>query len=293
MINQDGQEPEVKDQGPDRSCPYDQLYIYYVSGRAKTDPSAMGDAFIGNWIEDEFSFLFFSHPADEHVDRLLSEQAGLELVDHYTMAYEDWLGEKFEPFHIGRFTISPPWDPADSFFLPSFGAFHILLDPGVVFGTGTHPTTRDCLELLETAVKTRKVERVLDLGCGTGLLALAAAKLRCRKILAVDFNDLAVKTTLRNIRLNHMEETILAAQGMAEDMTAIPADLLIANIHFEVMEKIILSPGFLTKKQFILSGLLKSQAEKVKDMLAALPVTIREERDQNGVWHTFYGEVQQ
>lgn len=270
-------------------CPYDQLYIYYLNGRAKTGPSDMGPDFIGNWIEEEFSFLFFSQPSDEPVRQLLDNQTDLSLIDHYTMSYNDWLGEKPEPFHLGRFTISPPWDPADNFYLPSFGAFHILLDPGVVFGTGTHPTTRDCLDLLDMAVKNSPVDRVLDLGCGTGLLALAAAKLRCTKILAVDFNDLAVRTTLRNIRLNGLEHKILAVQGMAEDMTDNPADLLIANIHFDVMEKIIRSPGFVTKKQFILSGLLKSQAAKVTEILAELPVTLHETRDQNGVWHTFYG----
>lgn len=280
-----------QDSPKDRTCPYDRLYIYYMDGRAKTVPHTLGDAFIGNWIEDEFSFLFFSCPSDEVVDRLLAEQPGLSLVDHYTMGYDEWLGEKFQPFHIGKFTVSPPWDPADSFYLPSFGAFHILLDPGVVFGTGTHPTTRDCLELLEKAVKAKPVNRVLDLGCGTGLLALAAGKLRCQKILAVDFNDLAVRTTLRNIRLNGFEDKILAVQGMAEDMTPVPADLLIANIHYEVMEKIIASPGFLAKKQFILSGLLKSQAEKVRETLSSMPVTLLESRDRNGVWHTFYGEV--
>lgn len=274
------------------SCPYDQLYIYYLNGRANTGSRDMGVDFIGNWNEDGFSFLFFSSPAGDTVNGLLSNQPDLTLIDHYTMSYKDWLGEKPEPFHIGRFTISPPWDPADSFYLPSFGAFHILLDPGVVFGTGTHPTTRDCLELLDMAVKNGPVERVLDLGCGTGLLALAAAKLRCTKILAVDFNDLAVMTTLKNIRLNKLDHKILAVQGMAEDMTDIPADLLIANIHFDVMEKIIRSPGFVQKKQFILSGLLRSQAEKVLEILEGLPVTILEKRDQGGVWHTFYGVCQ-
>jgi len=280
---------EQQDSGPGGSCPYDQLYIYYLNGRAKTDASRMGPDFIGNWVEDGFSFLFFSQPSDAMVQRLLDSQKDLNLIDRYTMSYNEWLGEKPEPFHIGRFTISPPWAPADSCCLPRADAFHILLDPGVVFGTGTHPTTRDCLELLDMAVKNGPVDRVLDLGCGTGLLALAAAKLGCSRILAVDFNALAVQTTWRNIRLNQLENQILAVQGMAEEMTDTAADLVIANIHYDVMEKIIRSPGFVTKKQFILSGLLTSQAIKVTEILAGLPVTIRETRDRNGIWHTFYG----
>lgn len=280
---------EQLDSGPGGSCPYDQLYIYYLNGRAKTDGSRMGPDFIGNWVEDGFSFLFFSQPSAAMVQQLLDNQQDLTLIDKYIMGYNEWLGEKPEPIHIGRFIIAPPWVPAASYCRPGSDAFPILLDPGVVFGTGTHPTTRDCLELLDMAVKNGPADRALDLGCGTGLLALAAAKLGCSKILAVDFNELAVQTTLRNIRLNQLENQILAVQGMAEEMTDTAADLLIANIHYDVMEKIIRSPGFVTKKQFILSGLLTSQAEKVTEILAGLPVTIRETRDRNGVWHTFYG----
>lgn len=280
---------EQQDSGPGGTCPYDQLYIYYLNGRAKTDASKMGPDFIGNWVEDGFSFLFFSQPSAAMVQQLLDSQKDLTLIDQYIMGYNEWLGEKPEPVHIGRFIIAPPWVPAASYCLTGSDAFPILLDPGVVFGTGTHPTTRNCLELLDMAVNNGPTDRVLDLGCGTGLLALAAAKLGCSKILAVDFNELAVETTWRNVRLNKLENQILAVQGMAEEMTDIAADLLIANIHYDVMEKIIRSPGFVTKKQFILSGLLTSQAAKVTEILSELPVTIRETRAQNGVWHTFYG----
>lgn len=271
-------------------CPYDRLFIYYLSGRAKTDARPMGDAFIGNWIEDGFSFLFFSRACDETVDGLLASQVELTLLDRYTMGYEEWLGEKPAPFHIGRFTVSPPWEPADRLFLPGFGAWHILLDPGVVFGTGTHPTTRDCLELMEAVCKQHRVDRALDLGCGTGLLSLAAARLRCQKILAVDFNALAVKTTFNNVRLNGLQDRIMVVQGLAEDMVAIRADLLIANIHYEVMEKILRAPGFTDKPYFILSGLLKTQARNVEAILSDLPVTILEARNQQGIWHTFLGK---
>ena len=250
----------------------------------------MGQDFIGNWVEDGFSFLFFSGPADDIAGRLILEQSSLVLVDSYTMSYGDWLGEIPATINIGRFTLSPPWEEVNTFYLPSFGAFHIVLDPGVVFGTGTHPTTRDCLELMEQAFIRHPVQRALDLGCGTGLLALAAAKLKCPEILAVDFNGLAARTTLTNIRLNGYEKRILAIQGLAEDFVSVPADLLIANIHFAIMEKILTAPGFLEKKQFILSGILKSQAQKVENILNDLPVTLIEKRNSNGVWHTFYGE---
>jgi ribosomal protein L11 methyltransferase len=272
-------------------CPYDVLHIYYLEGSAGDQGEDMGPGFIGNWMEDGFSFLFFSEPSDDKVRGLLERRSDLSLVDSYTMSYADWLGEEPSTFTIGRFTISPPWEKVDRFYLPSFGAFHIVLDPGVVFGTGTHPTTKDCLELLEKTLKEKPSEKTLDLGCGTGLLAVAAGKLKCPKVLAVDFNALAVKTTVKNIRLNEMEGRITAVQGLAEDYVETDADLLIANIHYDIMEKIIASPGFLTKKRFILSGILNSQAKKVTDALSLLPVSLLEHRNGSGVWNTFYGTI--
>lgn len=272
-------------------CPWDMLHIYYIEGAARTEKKEMGSDFIGNWIEDGFSFLFFTSPSPELVHSLLESQKNLVLIDSYAMSYEDWLGEKPETRSIGRFTISPPWEKVDSFFLPSFGAFHIVLDPGVVFGTGTHPTTRDCLELIEKALKNNTVEMTLDLGCGTGLLSLAAAKLKSNKVLAVDFNELAAETASENVRLNRLEEKITVIHGTAEEFVNTDAELLVANIHFDVMKKILATEGFIRKKRFILSGILNSQATLVESALSNLPVKILEHRCAGSVWHTFYGEI--
>lgn len=167
----------------------------------------------------------------------------------------------------------------------------ILLDPGVVFGTGTHPTTHDCLEILERVCCEEKVDSVLDLGTGTGLLALAAARLGCRHILAVDFNFLAAKTAKRNAVLNLLEENVLTVQGRAEDFMDYPAELMIANIHYDVMKRLIRSEGFLRKKWFILSGLLRSEARDIAWKLSQYPVRILERRERDSVWHTFFGAI--
>ncbi len=272
-------------------CPYGDLHIYYIQGDADTAERPMGHDFIGNWMEDGFSFLFFSAPSDSIVEKLLADRKDLALVDRYTMSYADWLGETPTTLTLGRFTVSPPWETVDLFYLPCFGAYHMVLDPGVVFGTGTHPTTRDCLDMIEKAMQGTDVQSALDLGCGTGLLSLAAAKMKCSDVLAVDFNALAVKTTVRNIGLNALEDRVRAVQGLAEHYIDHPADLLIANIHYEIMAKIIVSEGFLKKKRFILSGILNSQAKAVEAALSLHPVRIIEHRSESGVWHTFYGEV--
>ncbi len=274
-------------QAPECRIPSANLYICYIQGCLKQEDERLGPSFIGNWEEDGFSFLFFSEPAPREIKKLLAKNPGLTLIDEFRMSYEDWHGGKITPFSAGRFFIVPPWEDAE---LPPMSDLRILLDPGVVFGTGMHPTTRDCLEMTERACQEETVRTVLDLGTGTGLLALGAACLGCRQILALDFNFLAVKTAARNAALNGFEDKILAVQGRAEDFISCPADLLIANIHYDVMKRLIESDGFLQKKQFILSGLLRSEARDVESRLSRYPVRIIEKRAYEGVWHTFFGK---
>jgi ribosomal protein L11 methyltransferase len=165
-----------------------------------------------------------------------------------------------------------------------------LLDPGVVFGTGTHPTTRSCLEALELAAAKSPPETVLDLGTGTGLLSLAAAKLGCRKTCAIDVNMLAALTARNNVIINRLEDSVLVAKGRAENFIDFPADLVIANIHYDIMQRLIDSSGFLQKEKFILSGLLRSEAKAVTHKLAQFPVKILKTWTQDGIWHTLYGK---
>ena len=247
---------------------------------------------IGNWEEEGDSFLFFSRPAIEQVESILSRQPQLSLIDSYQMPYEQWLGEKFSTFEHGKFRVIPPWEasqrPGDN-----SAALSILLDPGLVFGTGTHPTTRDCLEALELASGSRALGTVLDLGTGTGLLALAAAKLGSRRVIAADLNLLAAGTARRNVNLNHLQNRIVTAQGRAEEMIAFPADLLIANIHYDVMRQLVNDRGFLTKNRFILSGLLRSEARHIIDILKQQRAEIIKQWTHDGIWYTFYGETEQ
>lgn len=269
--------------------PYQELYIYYLSGRLQERASRLLTDFIGNWDEDGFSFLFFSKPAQPQVEALLRTQPQLVLLDAFHMSYEEWQGAGIQPMRIGRFHIRPPWLTAPDDISDSSNSLPILLDPGVVFGTGTHATTKDCLAAVCAAMETGECKTVLDLGTGTGLLALAAARCGCRRCLAVDLNALAATTAGLNVRLNHWEDRILAVRGRAENFIDTPADLLIANIHYDIMRRLIRSPGFLTKKQFILSGLMRSEAVAVRDYLYTLPVTLLREWSGDGIWHTFLG----
>jgi ribosomal protein L11 methyltransferase len=174
--------------------PYKDLYIYYLKGHLSSESNIFYKDFIGNWEEDEFSFLFFSRPSKKKVENLLNAQPHLTLLDNYHMTYDDWHGETLAPFRAGRFIITQPWDQIRNKSDNGSDKFHITLDPGVVFGTGTHTTTYNCLEALELVFSGSKVQSTLDLGTGSGVLAIAAARLVCKKTIAVDKNLLAVKT---------------------------------------------------------------------------------------------------
>ncbi|MGE0086565.1 MAG: 50S ribosomal protein L11 methyltransferase [Desulfococcaceae bacterium] len=268
--------------------PCTDLFIYYIQGAVKTDQHFRAGSFLGNWLEDGFSFLFFSSPADSEIAAVLQHQPGLILLDQFHMSYEQWQGGRVQAFRAGCFHIIPPWEnPGEN----EADTIRIILDPGVVFGTGTHPTTHDCLELLERICPAEQINTVLDMGTGTGLLAIAAAKLGCRQVLAPDFNFLAAKTAGGNILRNGLENRVLAFQGRAEDFIHMPCDLLIANIHYDVMKVLIRSKGFLQKKCFILSGLLRSEAREVEAVLSQYPLQILEKRERDSVWHTFCGKI--
>lgn len=279
--------------------PYGDLHIYYLEGRVQTESPFFGSNFIGNWQEDGHAFLFFSEPSLDIVERLIEKEGQLTFLDQFQMTYDEWHGGAIVPVTIGRINVLPPWGhlsrqagrPQSVAACSRPGTFEVLLDPGVVFGTGFHPTTHACIEALEQVSALDTPARVLDIGTGTGILAIAAIKLGGQKALAVDLNLLAADTTRRNIRLNKMEGRILAVQGDAENFMDFPRDLMISNIHYDVMKRLIQCQGFLLSRYFILSGLLRSQAARIERMLDRCPVEIIKKWGAGGIWHTFLGHV--
>jgi len=265
--------------------PESPLHIYYLEGSIAKDEKIVNENYLGTWEEDGSSFVFFRQQASESIQLLLEQNPHLQLIDTYEITYEQWQGGKLEPIHLGGFLIVPPTFP-----IPSDEASTVMvLDPGVVFGNGLHPTTRDCLKAIEIACAGGKVETMLDLGCGTGILALAAAKCGCKRVVAIDFNYLACTTARGNVLANNLEDTIVVVNAQAEVFTALASDLLVANIHYDIMKEIIRSPGFLRQKWFVLSGLLGSEAVKVEKHLSTLPVHILQKWRHDGIWHTILG----
>ena len=106
--------------------PYRDLYIYLIKGLIKeSDEAGLGEAFLGNWVEDESSFLFFAKPAKEMIHQLLESYSDVELLDDYYFAYEQWQGGGLDVLRIENLIIMPPWIEADA----AEGEIRILLDP--------------------------------------------------------------------------------------------------------------------------------------------------------------------
>jgi ribosomal protein L11 methyltransferase len=267
--------------------PYEELFIYYLEGRVQEAQLTPAPTYIGTWEEDGFSFIFYSAEAETAITALLASRPELSLRDRFHMSYEQWQGGRVSAFRAGRFHVRPPWE--DDAGPKLVGEIAFLLDPGVVFGTGTHPTTRDCLAALELLYRETAVETVLDLGTGTGILAIAAAQLGSRRVVAVDFNRLAVQTTRRNIVLNEAANRILPVHGRAEELVDCPAELVIANIHYDVMQELLQAPGFRAKPYWILSGLLRSEAHAAERLLEGGGSHIIRRWTRDHIWYTYLG----
>jgi ribosomal protein L11 methyltransferase len=264
--------------------PYNDLYIYHIKGLVTPgDEVIFGNNYIGNWVEDNYSFLFFSAASDGPVSSLLKNRFDLELMDDYRLSYEEWQGGGITTVKTGDFLITPPWENGEN----NRGEMRIIMDPGVVFGTGLHPTTRDCLKAISHAGKYYSFNKVLDMGTGTGILAIASARLGAMEVLAIDLNPLSVKTAKKNVKLNGLENVIKVAEGRAEDFLDESADLVIANIHYAVINKLLEHKEFLVKRYFIFSGLMRSQWREIKDMAAGHNLEILKEWDHEMTWYTF------
>lgn len=211
----------------------------------------------------------------------------LSLADKFDMPYREWQPMEGLPLNAGGFDIYPPWEPPPS----ATGNTHLVLDPGLVFGSGFHATTRDCLEALELICYNNKnIKTALDIGTGTGLLAIAAALKGVLRVIGVDNNFLAVKTAAHNVRRNNVTDRVIMIKGSAMAPAYKQTDLVIANIHYDIMDALIDSPLFLNSQWFILSGLLRTPAKKIIARLNDLSADIIKIWNSDEIWYTVTGK---
>ncbi len=263
-------------------APPEKLYVYEVLGRVTPPARLTGHDFLGCWREGECSYLFFSVPREPEVKAWLAahpEQG--TYLSATELNYADWeAGQAFQPTRIAGFYLCPVWeDPA-----PQPGDLLLRLEPGLAFGSGYHPTTRLCLRLLRRVFEAEPCRRVLDLGTGTGVLTLASLALGAQRVVAVEYNELAVRTAQRNLRHNARENQVLLIQGDARRFAYPAADLALANIHLDVLTDLLAVPEFLTKAWYIFSGILGTQMVPFREALARTSLEVMDALDEN-MWY--------
>lgn len=200
-------------------------------------------------------------PMVSHLEHLLQSSIEAVITELPDQDWERACLEHFKPMLFGeRLWICPSWDSVSQ-----NDAVIIKLDPGLAFGTGTHPTTRLMLEWLDSADIQNKT--VIDYGCGSGILAIAAAKLGASQVIAVDHDPQALTATLNNAKENNVGEKIKVC--LPDAVPSIQADMVLANIILKPL--MILMPTFVShmkkNSQLILSGLLSNQAKTLLDVV--------------------------
>ncbi len=203
-----------------------------------------------------------------------------------TVAEEDWANSwkaYFKPEKVGqRVVIKPSWED----YHPQKDEVIIELDPGMAFGTGTHPTTAMCIRALEKHFQTG--QRVYDVGTGSGVLSITAAKLGAGKVVAIDLDETAVRVARTNVEASGESHRIEVIQGNLLDVVTEPADLVVANIIADIIK--VVSPDVLARLVpgglFIASGIIDDRAADVREKLLADGFKIIEEETSGG-WVAF------
>ncbi len=211
---------------------------------------------------------------------------GSLLPDHRQVSDAEWTDvwkKYYKPFHIGQhLVIKPTWES----YTAQEGDRVIEMDPGMAFGSGTHETTAMCVTLLEETI--RGGESVIDVGTGSGILAIAAAFSGAGKVLAVDIDPDAVRVARENVANNHVQDLVTVREGDLLKYMDDRCDICVANIisdiiiSFAAPLKDHIVPGGL----FICSGIVRQRAEEVKEALLSAGYEVQQEV-RRGEWAAF------
>ena len=215
------------------------------------------------WDNVKVNALFSSEVNQKSIETSISDICNIVVIDTVTLKDRVWEEEcqkDFPSMRFGkRFWVCPSWDTETKF---SNDSIVIHMDPGLAFGTGTHQTTSLCLEYLDS--NPPKNLHVIDFGCGTGILAIAAAKFGAKSVIAIDNDPQAVLSSKENVAKNKCENTITTIHSINQGSDR-KCDLLIANILANPLVELepLFSDLVHTNGMLLLSGILKEQVDRV------------------------------
>jgi ribosomal protein L11 methyltransferase len=215
------------------------------------------------WDNVKVNALFSSEVNQKSIETSISDICNIVVIDTVTLKDRVWEEECQKDFPSMRFGkrlwVCPSWDTES---ILSNDSIVIHMDPGLAFGTGTHQTTSLCLEYLDS--NPPKNLRVIDFGCGTGILAIAAVKLGAKSVIAIDNDPQAVLSSKENVAKNKCENTITTIHSINQGSDR-KCDLLIANILANPLVELepLFSDLVHTNGMLLLSGILKEQVDRV------------------------------
>ncbi len=241
-------------------------------------------AMVKGYFKDSENFMNTLNYIKESVDKLgeFGFDKGEGIVTYHKVNEDDWANnwkQYYKPTKVGEhIVVKPTWEDYEE----KPGEVVVELDPGMAFGTGTHETTRMCIKALEKKVE--KDTTVFDIGTGSGILSIAAAKLGAKHVVGVDLDPVAVESAKKNLEFNKVNN-IQILYGDLMEVVEGKANIVVANILADII--MFLSEGVRAFIEdggyFIASGILNTQRDKVTDKLKALDFKI-EEVMEDGEW---------
>ena len=261
---------------------YEKLYIYEVEGKIKPEDESINSDYLGCWIEAGYSYLFFSCSSWIEIERILARHHDYRFISETVMDYDQWEPAcAMKRFDVAPLSFVPAWATGGK----TKNELEIRLDPGVVFGAGTHNTTYKCLRFIVDIMKEREIQTVVDLGAGAGILAIAAAKLKASEVIAVDNNRLAVRTAEKNVKINMLQDIVQCKLADASDFLEAKADLIVANLIIGVLQRLFLPHVNYKSSFYIVLGLNISETPIFIKQIECLPLKIIRHETDNG-WST-------